>query len=417
MDLTAASTLFALSKSYQEWTWKDKKTRLSRSLALLTGFGAVYREEESKLPFQLNLLDDLKINENAHSKFLIRILAHKPALIHFLQFLYDKRDFRFDTGKIKNPILTAEKMRMDGLIREQKEYAIIIENKIHGASEQQHQIARYIDKCEKVGFAKHQIYVIYLTKFQDEAPTEQIWGDNYTQEAFHTRYIKISYHSEILPWIETYAATLPPKEELFKGALIQYADHIKSVVNIPKDREKMNHELRHFLSQELGLAGNQPENIRILQEKFNEINELSSQMKQLLDTSKKELFIGWKNELERQFNLETFEQTNDNFFKTGVKVSHNGKPFSVLIEHNLRTGEVYYGMGRHHVGNELDTDIMEFLSPLKKKESFIEYPLWWYGLKNTSFEYGYKDLEDLIELVIEHIQQPVEQNNIVSSDH
>lgn len=415
MDLTAAGTILTLSNSHQEWAFEGKKTKLAQSCLLLSQFGVVYKEEESKLPFQLNLLDDLKINENAHSKFLIRILEYKPALIHFLQFLNDKTAFDFDIGKIKNPFLTAEKMRMDGLIREQNQYAIIIENKIHGASEQKHQIARYIDKCINVGFQKNQIYVIYLTLHKDDEPTEQTWR-NFKPEDFHTRYIQISYRTEILTWLEKHIATLPPKEELFKSALIQYSDHIKSLVNIKKDREKMNHELRNFLSRELGLVENQTENIRILQEKVTEINELSNQMNQLLQTSTKELFIGWENELKSQFKLETFEQTNDNFFKTGVKIHYQGKPFSVLIEHNLKTQAIYYGMGRHHASDLLDTDIMEFLSTLKKEESFIEYPFWWYGKKGTSFKYGYKDLESLIKLVMKQLTEPVIQNNVVSSN-
>jgi hypothetical protein len=64
----------------------------------------------------------------------------------------NKHNFSFDTNIIKKPILTYEKMRIDGLIKENNKYAIIIENKIHNAIEQEHQIGRYIEKCKKIGF-------------------------------------------------------------------------------------------------------------------------------------------------------------------------------------------------------------------------------------------------------------------------
>lgn len=416
MDYTAASNILSLSRSYQDWAFEEKKTKLSRSHALLSGFGAVYKEERSKLPFRLNLLDNLKINENAHSKFLIRILQHKPSMVNLMQFLNGTDGFHFDVNLITKPFITAEKMRIDGLIREDNKYAIIIENKIHDAVEQEHQIARYVDKCRSIGFRANQIYVIYLTRNKESNPTEQIWGSKYKQADFHTRYIKISYQSDIIPWIEKYAATLPPKEELLKSALIQYSDHLRSLIKIKKERKAMNEELRNFLSKELKLAEDRTQNIQILHEKIAEINELSNQMHQLLQTSKKELFLGWKNQLSSQFNLETFEQTNDNYFKTGVKLSHHAKPFSVLIEHNLKSGAIYYGFGRHHASELLDPETKGFLFSLNQEEGLTEDPAWWYGWKNTSFKDGYAGLEELIKLAIQYIKQPALQSNVVSSD-
>ena len=178
----------------------------------------------------------------------------------------------------------------------------------------------------------------------------------------------------------------------------------------------MNEELRLFLSKELNLVQDRIQNIHVLNEKITEINELSSQMNQMLQISKKELFIEWKNELTSQFNLETFEQTNDNYFKTGVVLYHNTQPFSVLIEHNLKSGLVYYGFGRHHVSQSLDPEVKGFLSYLNTEEGLAEDPAWWYGWKYTSFNDGFVGLKELISLTMQYIKVPTMRNTIMSSD-
>ncbi|MBF2091670.1 PD-(D/E)XK nuclease family protein, partial [Flavobacterium psychrophilum] len=155
--------LLKLNNSYQNWKKMNVKTKFSHSINLLDKFSFVYDSEINKLPYRLNLLDDLSTNENAHSKFLIRLLQHQSALINFINFINNDKssNFTFDVSTIKKPILTYEKLRIDGLIKENNKYAIIIENKIHNAVEQEHQIGRYINKCKSIGFSVEQIFVIY----------------------------------------------------------------------------------------------------------------------------------------------------------------------------------------------------------------------------------------------------------------
>ena len=149
METKLAGNLFSLNDSYQNWSIENSKQKISASNRLLNRFSVIRSLELSKLPYRLNLLDDLSTNENAHSKFLIRLLQYKPALLSFLDFVKNANaDFHFNLDLICNPNLTWEKLRIDGLIRESNKYAIIIENKIHNAVEQQYQIGRYIEKCK-----------------------------------------------------------------------------------------------------------------------------------------------------------------------------------------------------------------------------------------------------------------------------
>lgn len=398
--------LLLFNNSYQNWIFEDEKVKFSASKVLLDNFSDIYKRELDKLPYRLNLLDDLATNENAHSKFLIRLLQYQPALLHFLRFINENNNylFSFNIDSIKKPILTYERMRIDGLIRENNKYAIIIENKIHNAIEQEYQIGRYIDKCKSIGFKAEQIFILYLTKTEADSHSEQTWGKDYKLIDFQRRYCKLSYKSKILPWLESYSAILSPREELIKSAVVQYIDHLRHFFNKKEIYSDMNTELQNFLSRELDFGADNVENIEVVNKKIHEISKLKEQLEEMERTSKKKLFMEWKNNLDERFSFEEsqkFNQSKDSFIKTGVKLNYKGKPFSVLIEHDFNT--TYFGFGRHFAGEIIDPDVKEFLESIIKKESMREETFWWYGWKDTSFNDGYMELENLLRLVLEKI--------------
>ncbi|WP_298393421.1 PD-(D/E)XK nuclease family protein [Flavobacterium sp.] len=398
--------LLKLNNSYQNWKKMNVKTKFSHSINLLDKFSFVYDSEINKLPYRLNLLDDLSTNENAHSKFLIRLLQHQPALINFINFINndESNNFTFDVSIIKKPILTYEKLRIDGLIKENNKYAIIIENKIHNAVEQEHQIGRYINKCKSIGFSVEQIFVIYLTRTERDNHSEQTWGNEYSLVNFNKRYSKLSYKSKILPWLESYLGTLSPKEELIKSAVIQYIDHLKHFFNKKEIYSKMNAELQKFLTTELNLNADNAENIEVVERKISEISNLKEQLEELAKVTKKKLFEDWKKNLDEHFEFTEyvkFNQSKDSFIKTGVTLEFEGKVFSILIEHNYRA--IYFGFGRHFASEKFEPEIKEFLESIIESENLkVEEP-WWYGWKYTSFNDGYLELENLIRIVKEKI--------------
>lgn len=406
MNIENISEILILNNSYQNWINVEAKKKFSLSINLLDNFSVAYANELNKLPYRLNLLDDLTTNENAHSKFLIRLLQYQPAFINFLTFINNKNNhlFSFDINIINKPTLTFEKMRIDGLIRENNKYAIIIENKIHNAIEQEHQIGRYIDKCKSIGFKVEQIFVLYLTKTEGDNHSHQTWGLEYKLEDFHTRYSKLSYKSNILPWLESYLQILSPKEELIKSAVVQYIDHLKHFFNKKEIYSNMNIELQNFLSTELNFSPDNVENIEVINKKINDLNKLKEQLEELERSSKNKLFEEWKKKLEEDFNFEEnqiFNQSKYPFIKTGVKLYYNGKPFSVLIEHNFKS--TYFGFGRHFASEILDPESKEFLNSIIKKEALEEEEPWWYGWKYTSLNDGFLEFENLLKLVIDKI--------------
>jgi hypothetical protein len=405
MEIDKISEILTLNNAFQNWLLEEEKRGFSLANNLLKGFSNRYDTEYQKLPYRLNLLDDLATNENAHSKFLIRLLQYKPALEDFLTFTNNKNDhFYFDVSSVNKPILTYEKMRIDGLIRENNKYAIIIENKIHNAIEQEHQVGRYIEKCMALGFKIDQIFVLYLTKTDNDNHSDQTWGTTYKSIDFDKRYCKLSYKSKILPWLESYLKKISANEELIKSAVVQYIDHLKHFFNKKEIYKNMNAELEKFLMKELKLSIDHVENLEVINKKITDVNKLKEQLEALQLSSKNKLFEEWKIKLEADFNLEesqVFFQSKYPFIKTGVILLFNGKPFSVLIEHNMKS--TYIGIGRHHASEILDTEFKEFLVPLKNKEALIDEEPWWYGWKYTTFNDGYFDLKNLIKLVREEM--------------
>jgi hypothetical protein len=296
-------------------------------------------------------------------------------------------------------------MRIDGLIKENNKYAIIIENKIHNAVEQEHQIGRYIVKCESIGFKVEQIFVLYLTKTEEDNHSEQTWGNKYNLRDFQTRYSKLSYKSKILPWLESYLKILSPKEELIKSAVVQYIDHLKHFFNKKEIYSNMNAELQKFLSAELDFSNDNAENIEVVNNKINELNELTGQLKELVVTSKNELFKEWKKNIDERFNFdetEKFINLNSSYLKTGVILNYEGNQFAILIEHDFNS--TYFGLGSHFAGETLNTDVKEFLEPLLKEKVLQEQEPWWYGWKHTSFSDGYIEFENLVNSVLEKIK-------------
>ena len=101
------------------------------------------------VPYHLNLIDELHINENGHSRILYKLLEYlDPAgdyifLKSLLKYIA-KNCEAFEKICVTNPEITQELCRIDLWVRD-KDYAIIFENKVYNATDQEAQIARYIE--------------------------------------------------------------------------------------------------------------------------------------------------------------------------------------------------------------------------------------------------------------------------------
>ena len=96
-------------------------------------FTIEYEKEKLSLPYHINIIDELHINENGHSRILYQLLKYQNSKkeYEFLQYLlkYIQTKYKKINFHIKNPQITQEQERIDLWIKD-VDYAIIFENKI-----------------------------------------------------------------------------------------------------------------------------------------------------------------------------------------------------------------------------------------------------------------------------------------------
>jgi hypothetical protein len=390
---------------------KKKHQNFDELLEFLKKFKSIYDREMLKLPYHINLIDELHAKENAHSRILEKLLKQKThdgkfeILEGFIEYLKTKGGDSFNKICVENPQITQEIERIDLWIRD-KSYAIIIENKVHRAGDQSEQLARYIEKTKETGYKEEQMYVIYLPPTHDKDPDEQTWGEY--KKKFEDRYLKISFKDDILPWLKD--LVLPNtkiKDNYLSSALEQYIDHLEGIFSLRTINNQMNMELQEFIKQELGLQENNLEEaIATLSEKETELNNAINQIQQLKETFQRKKVILYFEQIKESLknDFPTMEIVGDKFernkdvINVGVKCSLKNQKFSALIEYNdYKKPNIYYGLGRAYASETKLDELIINLGVLDIPDG--DKNSWWYSRKDTSFKNGYTRLKSLIEKV------------------
>ncbi len=273
------SDFFKKKVQPEQETYKDFFNFLER-------YKEAYKNIKVKLPYHINVIDELYANENAHSRILAKLLQQKTPDNRyeiFESFIeYIKTEYKLDSFKnisIEKPVITQETERIDLWIRDNK-YAIIIENKIHYAVEQEKQLERYIKKTLEEKNIKN-IFVVYLSS-RHEDPSDQSWGEY--KEEFKERYLNLSFEVDILKWLnEKVLPNLKLKEVFLRSAIEQYIDHLNGIFGLREINKIINMELRDFIQKEFELGNNPIENINKLLNKREEINKVNNQISSLIN--------------------------------------------------------------------------------------------------------------------------------------
>ena len=206
------------------------------------------------------MIDELHANENAHSRILQKLLLYKrkneyPFLLSFLE------NFLSVENNIIEPVITCNQEYIDILIEDQKsDFACIIENKIHWATDQSEQIARYIKTVRKHG--KKNISVIYLTRdgskqVSDESLTDEAKNFLKYEDGNSTgNFIPLNYREHILPWLkDNVLNNCAYKDQKMIAGIVQYIDHLEGIFNIREDKKKMNEELIKNIRKNFNITG------------------------------------------------------------------------------------------------------------------------------------------------------------------
>ena len=255
--------------------------------------------------YNANIITELHANENAHSRILRMFLQYDdgkkeyPILRKFLQIpkvkkIFGNKEFEF-------PVFSNEQERIDVLIEEPGSFAIIIENKINGAQDQDTQLERYIENVNRHhDISDDNIYAIYLTDNGGKIVGECSLTEkakkilNYNDESDMGRFVPMNYRYDILPWLEK--EVLPnciEKEELLISALKQYIDYLKNMFYIMED-EVQKSLIEEKLKKEIGINAEELD-IDALGKCLNTIDELEC-LKSRVINLKDELIRTWKDE-------------------------------------------------------------------------------------------------------------------------
>lgn len=320
------------------------------TLSFCDGFSLSIAKEKQKLPYHLNIIDELHINENANSRILYKLLLYKniEGKYEILESLIDyiKRNAHssdFNKIQVKKPCITQEKQRIDLWVRD-KDYAIIFENKIYNATDQDAQIARYIDKTIACNYKEENIFIIYLPPFSSKEPESKSWGRY--KKHFEKRYINLSFRDNILSWLENNVLPqINSKDIYLHSAIRQYIDYLRGLFNIRTIHKQMNMNLHEILTKHYKLdeCSTDQERIEIIEEKIEEINEISNQLeslKQSLENKiRKSYVLKWKKYLQNNYSnyyeeYVKLEWDNDDIFVGFVLTLCNKKVIIYIEKYN-----------------------------------------------------------------------------------
>lgn len=272
----------------------------------LIDFAAFFMEQKEKerlaLPYHINIIDELHINENGHGRILLKLLQYQNeqgeytflhSLIHYINT--HSHSSSFSRIEIKRPLLTQEEARIDLWLRDwESGYAIIFENKACDAVDQEEQLSRYIDKTITEGFNKENIFVVYLPSYAHE-PDEQSWG-NYKEE-FEERYVNLSFRDDILAWLkDNVLPNIPSSNVYLYTAVVQYTDYLEGYFLLRTINNRMNMNLDNLISSqfELDKFNTDKERIKVLQEKIDDMQEVVNSMQALQGRLRQSIYEDWQ---------------------------------------------------------------------------------------------------------------------------
>ena len=147
----------------------------------------ILEKQGAKLNFNIfDIITDKWKRENLHSEILKFLLENYEEFFdNFLDFIKIKNKEEYSNAEITN-----EEAKIDILIKSENK-AIIVENKINEAPDQNEQLARYYKKV-KYEYKKEVEKIIYIVPSENKNPNEQTFGkDEKIKKEINDRFIKI----------------------------------------------------------------------------------------------------------------------------------------------------------------------------------------------------------------------------------
>lgn len=368
-------------------------------------FNRKYLDEKKRLPYYINVIDELHINENGHSRILMRLLNFQNSkgkyeiLESLLQYIKDKtHDSKFSNIVINSPKITQEEARIDLWVRD-KGYAIIFENKVYNASDREAQLSRYINKTIEQKYDENNIFVVYLSQLGKE-PDAQSWG-NY-KEKFKSRYVNLSFRNDILPWLkENILPNIRKNDSLLQSAVLQYIDYLEGLFYLRIIQNQMIMNLDNFIKNylELNKKKDDKERISVLREKISDFNIVKQKMESLMESYRQNIFKEWKEKTKSLFS--ELYPNEDGGVYTDVSLIIERKPVFIHISENssgLYCQVEFRNKEFDITGTCLESSLNDILTK-KNKECIWEY------LQHDDYDTAYQLFVDVVNRCIELSKQ------------
>lgn len=340
------NNIFQLSKGMV----KERQKITIDILMLSAQLQQVKENSPHKLPYIVNIFEHYDSSEPITSWAIAEIIKYiyenNPILVKSFaeRFL---SDVGFDVSMIQVPVITAEIAHIDVLIKE-KNYAIIIENKLKGADYQRNQLARYIKRLKEEGYKNEQIYIVLLPRWcaseieyiDNVRPSvwclpndyksnneerrcrhsddKLCWCDdskyvlnleeqehckkcmkNY-RELFESRTVVI--HKELANWlINDCLNKIPPYEYILKSLIVQFADFLNMIYN-NRDNKKLTEEMEKYLREQLlNTTDLAIDNWHKINQKIEEIDNLKKEMENLKISVSCDVIDEWYQQLKQEW--------------------------------------------------------------------------------------------------------------------
>ena len=298
------------------------------------------KAEETKfqMGFNFNVLAEQcrNIVENSHTNMLMRLLEYRNRYGYvFLEDFISMAgfDIKIEKGDVyfkrESPTVSeaGKNGRIDGFIYQKTNFAIIIENKINHAGNQEQQIERYIDDIIKKQIVPDNcIYVVFLTRDGVESPDKDsirkmkdmgICDEGDDEQITGPRYFPCSYSQHILNWLkDNIHPMVPQKDIVLNAGIIQYIDYLEGLLGCSPNLLRFNNEFKKWFEENITLPDDPIAKNASLYKLYDSLSEQDND-----DTSKSEAINVMKNLIEAKNDelMDTFLSVTKDFFTSGLK--------------------------------------------------------------------------------------------------
>ena len=357
----------------------------------------LFHEEMDKLPYGANVIDELHAGENAHSRILRMLLQYSgggkyPVYSSFINLLKSNCQEIPEDISCYRPEFVNEEGRIDLLIKEyttKNRFAIIIENKVCGATDQDEQIQRYIDKVEQDNVLSDRIIVIYLTKDGEKEVSDYSLTESAKKKLGVTndsegRFIRLNYKHHILPWLQNEVLpNIAIKEDILISSVRLYADYLKGICGERELEKTIYDKITIKMKEVLGL-----DTVSKCISVYQEVESLQDQMTNLLVDEAKKV-------MEERFYGPMKDFFENNYPKLAISFADKGNDtrhfwFDIIISKWKKTkicftynsSGQYFGVCHIDLNNKVESNVAKVL---KERFPYGKTTVWWpwYGMLHT----------------------------------